>query len=193
MFVYKWNPTLNPKQMKNSLWNVFCLSVNGEDEDTSWVTEITLDGNSILLSNPGSQAEIGFSWISAQALVVKLNETVSSLGVHLLYTNLGRQRLCVCSCGDYSSFKRQEQRKAWGRKLSWDVILFFCYCKSKQGKCSPDMLGREREPLTATSVNGGRSHIHGISNNLWDPLVNRRLRVISTGHKGATLLQHKHE
>lgn len=53
---------------------MYFLSVSGEDADILWVTEIALDDSSILLSDPGSQAEIGFYWISAQTLLVKLNE-----------------------------------------------------------------------------------------------------------------------
>lgn len=101
------------------------------------------------------QVEIGFSWFSAQILVVKLNENVSSLDVHLLYTNLGKKRRLVCSCEDYSYQQTRLEKclglevKLLSHSLSLPILFFlyssfffFSYCKSRQSKCSPHVLRR---------------------------------------------------
>lgn len=77
---------------------------------------------------------------------MKLNENVSSLGLHLLYTNLGKPRLLVYSCEDYS-YQQIRLEKHMGLEVKPGScsrsLIFFSYCKNRQGKCSPDVLRRE--------------------------------------------------
>lgn len=43
-------------------------------------------------------------------------DSIISIGVHLLYTNLGKQRLFVWSCGDYS-YQRTRLEKCLGLEI----------------------------------------------------------------------------
>lgn len=63
--------------------------------DTSLVTEVALDSSSIPLSSSGSLSEVCFSWLSAPVVKHRITKTVPSLGVHLLYISLHRERLCM--------------------------------------------------------------------------------------------------